>query len=76
MNYDFELIFARKRKRMTQQQLAEKAGVTRGTINKIEGGKHRSNFDLMCKIYKAVGLDYTKSEHILKATDGKFTEVK
>lgn len=72
MNYDFELIFARKRKKITQQKLGEMVGLSRVTINRIERG-HRTNFELMQKIYLAVGLNYSKSENFnkkLNETDG------
>ncbi len=35
---------------MTQQELAEKAGVTRQTINAIEAGKYSPSLDLAFKI--------------------------
>lgn len=68
MNYDFELIFARKRKKITQAKLAEMVGVSRNTINRIEAG-HRGNFELMQKVYSQVGIDYTQSKHITNATE-------
>lgn len=61
MNYDFELIFARKRKRMTQQQLADKAGVTRETISKLERGE-KKKYAIVSAVYKAAGIEWSKSK--------------
>jgi putative transcriptional regulator len=41
---------------MTQEQLAEKAGVTRQTIIAIEGGKYAPSLELAFKIALAFGL--------------------
>jgi putative transcriptional regulator len=41
---------------MTQEQLAEKAGVTRQTIIAIEGGKYSPSLELAFKISLAFGL--------------------
>ncbi len=40
---------------MTQQQLAEKAGVSRQTIIAIEGGKYSPSLDLAYRIAHAFG---------------------
>ena len=42
-------------KRMTQQQLAEKTGVTRQTINAIEAGKYVPSTVLSLKISAVFG---------------------
>lgn len=42
-------------KRMTQQQLAEKTGVTRQTINAIEAGKYVPSTVLSLKISSVFG---------------------
>ena len=42
-------------KRMTQQQLAEKTGVTRQTINAIEAGKYVTSTVLSLKISAVFG---------------------
>jgi putative transcriptional regulator len=41
---------------LTQEQLAEKAGVTRQTIIAIEGGKYAPSLELAFKIALAFGL--------------------
>jgi putative transcriptional regulator len=41
---------------MTQEQLAEKAGVTRQTIIAIEGGKYAPSLELAFKIALAFGV--------------------
>ncbi len=41
---------------MTQQQLAEKAGVSRQTIIAIEGGKYSPSLDLAFRIAHAFGV--------------------
>jgi putative transcriptional regulator len=41
---------------MTQQQLAEKAGVSRQTINAIESGKYSPSLDLAFRIAHAFGV--------------------
>ena len=41
---------------ITQEQLAEKAGVTRQTIIAIEGGKYAPSLELAFKIALAFGL--------------------
>ena len=41
---------------MTQQQLAEKVGVTRQTIVAIEGGKYSPSLELAFKIATAFGV--------------------
>ena len=40
---------------MTQQQLAEKVGVTRQTVNAIEGGKYSPSLEVAFRIAHAFG---------------------
>jgi putative transcriptional regulator len=40
---------------MTQQQLAEKIGVTRQTVNAIEAGKYSPSLEVAFRIAKAFG---------------------
>jgi putative transcriptional regulator len=42
---------------MTQQQLAEKTGSSRQTINAIEAGKYSPTLELAVRIADAFGLD-------------------
>lgn len=41
---------------MTQQQLADEVGVTRQTINAIEGGKYSPTLEVAFQIAEAFGL--------------------
>jgi putative transcriptional regulator len=54
---------------MTQQQLADKAGVTRQTIIAIESGKYAPSLPLAFRIAKAFGLGV---EDVFKYEDGDF----
>ncbi len=54
---------------MTQQQLADKAGVTRQTIIAIESGKYAPSLPLAFRIAKAFGLGV---ENVFKYEDGDF----
>lgn len=47
----------RKRQGMTQTQLAEKAGVRQQTISAVEGGKPRSELQVIFDIMTALGLE-------------------
>lgn len=40
---------------MTQQQLAERVGVTRQTVNAIEGGKYSPSLEVAFKIARVFG---------------------
>ena len=44
---------------MTQEELAEKAGVTRQTIIAIEGGKYAPSLELAFRIAQAFGVPLT-----------------
>ena len=54
---------------MTQQQLADKAGVTRQTIIAIESGKYAPSLPLAFRIAKAFGLGV---EDVFKYENGDF----
>ena len=47
----------RKRQKMTQAELAEKAGVTEQTIRKIEHGEGNPQLDVFCSLVVALGID-------------------
>ena len=47
---------ARQQKRMTQQQLADRLGVSRQTINAIENGDYNPTIRLCVGICKTLGL--------------------
>lgn len=41
--------------RLSQQQLAERAGVSRGTVFNVEHGKHTPSLATVCAITRALG---------------------
>lgn len=43
------------RGQMTQQQLADQVGVTRQTINAVEGGKYAPSLEVAFRIARALG---------------------
>jgi transcriptional regulator with XRE-family HTH domain len=50
--------YERTRRRMSQQRLAEKSGLSLGQISRIESGKIESpHFSTVEKIAKALGID-------------------
>ena len=53
-----EILFRnRKRLKMTQAKLAEKAGVTEQTIRKIEHGEGNPQLDVLCSLITTLGID-------------------
>lgn len=48
------IIDLRTEKKITQKQLAEKAGVTPNNLNRIEQGKYSPQFDTLEKIAEAL----------------------
>lgn len=51
----------RKRQGLTQAQLAEKAGLRQQTISAVEGGKPRSELQVIFDMIAALGLEATLS---------------
>jgi len=49
----------RKRQGLTQAQLAEKAGLRQQTISAVEGGKPRSELQVIFDIMTALGLEFS-----------------
>jgi HTH-type transcriptional regulator / antitoxin HipB len=49
----------RKRQRLTQSQLAQRAGVRQQTISAVEGGKPRSELQVIFDIMTALGLEFS-----------------
>lgn len=47
----------RKLMKMTQSELAEKAGVTEQTIRKIEHGEGNPQLDVLCSLLTTLGID-------------------
>jgi transcriptional regulator with XRE-family HTH domain len=47
----------RRRKKLTQEQLAERAGMDRSYLSGIELGKHNVPLDTICRLAWALGLD-------------------
>lgn len=58
----------RKRRRMTQAELAEKAGVTEQTIRKIEHGDGNPQLDVLCSLITALDIDLTEIVYPQKNT--------
>lgn len=56
----YNLILARKRKGLTQKELAKRVGVTNNTISRLERGKTSAKINLMEKIANEleVSIDY------------------
>jgi transcriptional regulator with XRE-family HTH domain len=50
------IVVLRTIKKISQEQLAELAGVTRNNLSRIENGKYDPRFDTLQKIGKALGL--------------------
>ena len=55
---------ARKAKGMTQQDVADKSGVTRTTVSKIEAGRFNAGVDIVDKLARAIdaSLDIVPAE--------------
>jgi HTH-type transcriptional regulator/antitoxin HipB len=51
----------RKRQGLTQTQLAEKAGLRQQTVSAVEGGKPRSELQVILDIMTALGLEISLS---------------
>ena len=50
------LVKARKQSRLTQRELAERIGVTKTVISRVESGKHSPRLEMAYDIAKAIGL--------------------
>jgi transcriptional regulator with XRE-family HTH domain len=61
-----EIRFARLRKRMTQEQLAQKTGLGRSTIAKYESGQIEMSMPVFIELCDAIGVSYID---ILKGID-------
>jgi len=46
----------RKLQRLTAQQLAERAGISRSTVSKLENGDSSIGFDVVLRIARALGV--------------------
>lgn len=53
---------------MTQQELAERIGVTRQTVNAIEGGKYSPSLEVAFRIARVFG---TPLEQVFQYHDGE-----
>lgn len=60
----------RKRQGMTQTQLAEKAGVRQQTVSGVEGGKPRSELQVIFDIMAALGLEMSLQARGSRKTPG------
>ncbi len=50
------LVKARKQRQLTQRELAERIGVTKTVISRVESGKHSPRLEMAYDIAKAIGL--------------------
>ena len=50
------LVKARKQRHLTQRELAERIGVTKTVISRVESGKHSPRLEMAYDIAKAIGL--------------------
>lgn len=59
---------------MTQQELAERAGVSRQTIIAVEAGKYSPSLELAFRIAEAFGVPITEVFGVAKPTEEKGRE--
>ena len=52
-----QLRAVRRRRRLTQESLAERAGIHRSYLSGIERGRHNVPLDTLCRLAWALGLD-------------------
>ena len=52
-----QIIKARKSMKMTQEELAEKAGTRKSNISRLESGSYNPSLDFLIKIAKSLGKD-------------------
>jgi transcriptional regulator with XRE-family HTH domain len=52
-----QLRSVRRRRRLTQASLAERAGMDRSTLSGIELGRHNVPLDTICRLAWALGMD-------------------
>lgn len=57
-----QLLEVRKKKQMTQQQVADMAGITRNNLSKIENGKYNVSVDILSRVCEVVGVRLTITE--------------
>jgi transcriptional regulator with XRE-family HTH domain len=57
-----QLMEARKKKQMTQQEVADQAGITRPNLSRIESGKYNASIDIISKVCDAIGVKITIQE--------------
>jgi DNA-binding XRE family transcriptional regulator len=50
-----ELLSARQRAKMTQQELADAMGTTRSVVSRLESGKHSPSIDTLAAAAEALG---------------------
>ena len=55
MSFPERVVTLRKQKGWTQQQLADQVGVTRQTVNAIEGGKYSPSLEVAFRIAHVFG---------------------
>lgn len=63
----------RKKKGLTQKQLAEMCGISESAINRIESGKRQPSFDVLQKLSKALDCSV---DHLLTGKSGLIASVR
>jgi len=53
------ILSIRTSKRITQEQLAERAGITRNNLSRIENGKYNTGIDIIIRIANALEMQLT-----------------
>ena len=51
------IAYLRKRRKMTQQELADLIGIKREHVSRIEAGKYSVGLDIICKVAKALDME-------------------
>lgn len=51
------IAYLRKRRKMTQQELADEIGIKREHVSRIEAGKYSVGLDIICKVAKALHME-------------------
>ncbi len=71
-----QIKLARKERKWTEKELAERAGISRGTLQKIEKGDLRCEIGLVFEVAVLVGIKLFEAEQPSVATNIKHTDDK
>ncbi len=56
-SFGAKIVALRTEKRMTQEQLAQMAGITRNNLSRIENGKYNPGLDILQRIAEPLGVE-------------------